>query len=147
MEMKFNKVHTSKDLTISALILAAGIGLYFINSALGVFTFLFGIIMLLLYKAGYKKEGDDSLILSKNSVDIARSCRSSLMDYLKGKDVEPIIDPNQNEGIIRIELYYNLKESVAYIQLFDFANYRYEPSTQIVELSGKRAEKIIKKIV
>ena len=36
MEINFKKVHTVKDLTISAIVLIAGIGLFFVNKGLGV---------------------------------------------------------------------------------------------------------------
>ena len=35
---------------------------------------------------------------------------------------------------------------IAYAQLFDFSNYTYEPATEIVELRGPRAEKLICKL-
>ena len=37
MQIRVKKVHTKKDLIISATVLAAGIGLYFINAGLGIF--------------------------------------------------------------------------------------------------------------
>ena len=36
--------------------------------------------------------------------------------------------------------------AIAYVQLFDFSNYTYEPATGIVEIRGPRAEKLIGKI-
>jgi hypothetical protein len=33
-----------------------------------------------------------------------------------------------------------------HIQLFDFSNYTYEPATEIVELRGQKAEKLIGKL-
>ena len=53
MEIKFKKVHTTKDLIISAIVLAAGIGLYLVKPVLGVFLAVLGVLMLLLYKNGF----------------------------------------------------------------------------------------------
>lgn len=145
MEYKLKSVHTGKDLVISAVILAAGIGLFFVNAGLGVVIAVCGLLMLLLYKTGHKREGEN-VVLRKKAIDVAHHCRESLKGFLDGKDVEPEIDTNENGGVIRLEIYYNAAAAVAYAQLFDFYNYTYEPATEIVELRGPRAEKLIAKL-
>ena len=145
MEYKLKSVHTGKDLVISAVILAAGIGLCFVNAGLGVVIAVCGLLMLLLYKTGHKREGEN-VVLRKKAIDVAHHCRESLKGFLDGKDVEPEIDTDENGGIIRLEIYYNADAAVAYAQLFDFSNYTYEPATEIVELRGQRAEKLIAKL-
>ena len=145
MEYKLKSVHTGKDLVISAVILAAGIGLLFFNAGLGVVIGICGLLMLLLYKTGHKREGEN-VVLRKKAIDVAHHCRESLKCFLDGKDVEPEIDTNENGGVIRLEIYYNADAAVAYAQLFDFSNYTYEPATEIVELRGPRAEKLIAKL-
>lgn len=145
MEYKLKPVHTGKDLIISAVILAAGIGLFFVNAGLGVVIAVCGLLMLLLYKTGHKREGEN-VVLRKKAIDVAHHCRESLKGFLDGKDVEPEIDTNENGGVIRLEIYYNVDAAVAYAQLFDFSNYTYEPATEIVELRGPRAEKLIAKL-
>lgn len=145
MEIKLTKVHTTKDLLISAIVLAAGIGLYFVNAGLGILLAFCGILMLLFFKGGYKREGED-IVLQKKALDIAHSCRDSLKGFLEGKDVEPDVNTSINGGIIRLEVYYNAAAPVAYAQLFDFSNYTYEPATGIVELRGPKADQIITKL-
>ena len=142
MEIKLKKVHTAKDLIISAIVLAAGIGLYFVNAGLGAVIAVCGLLMLLFYKDGYKREGE-GIVLRKKALDIAHSCRDSLKGFLDGKDVEPEVNTNISGGVIRLEVYYNADASVAYAQLFDFSNYTYEPATELVELRGPRADRLI----
>lgn len=146
MEIKFKPVRTVKDLAISAIILAAGIGLFFVNNGLGVVIGACSILMLLFYKSGHKREGEN-VVLKKKALDISHHCRESLKGFLEEKDVEPEINLNENGGIIRLEIYYNTDEPVAYAQLFDFSNYIYEPATEIVELRGQKAEKLIGKLL
>lgn len=145
MENKLKRVHTAKDLILSAVILAAGIGLYFVNAGLGAVIAVCGLLMLLFYKEGYKHEGED-ILLRKKALDVALSCRASLKGFLEGKDVEPEIIARQEGGIIRLEVWYNADASLAYAQLFDFSNYTYEPATEMAELRGPRAEKLIGKL-
>lgn len=146
MEIKLNKVHTPKDLIISAIVLAAGAGLCFLNAGLGATIAACGIIMLLFYKSGFKREGEN-IVLRKTALDVDHACRDSLKGFLDGKDVEPEVTTTLNGGVIRIEAYYNAMAAIAYVQLFDFSNYAYEPATDIIELRGPRAEKIIDKLL
>ncbi len=145
MEIKINKVHTAKDLAISATILAAGIGLYFVNAGLGGVIAACGLLMLVFYKAGYKREGE-GIVLRKEALDIAQTCRESLKGFLEGKDVEPEVNTRPDGGVIRLEAYYNAEAAICYVQLFDFSNYTYEPATGIVELRGPRAQTLITKL-
>lgn len=146
MEIQFNKVHTPKDLIISAIVLAAGIGLYFVNPGLGVVIGVCGALMLLFYKAGYKRSGADGPALTKKALDIAYSCRQNIKDFLDGKDVEPDLSAPGAGGVVRMEVYYNKEAGVAYAQLFDFSNYSYEKATDIVELHSPRADRLIAKL-
>ena len=145
MEIKLKKVHTQRDLSISAIIVAAGIGLYFLQSGLGIFLAACGILLLLCWKSGYRREGENTL-LQKKALDVSHASRESLKDFLEGKDVDPQLDTTNKGGIIRLEAYCNAVESLAYAQLFDFSNYSYEPCTELVELRGSRADKLIKKL-
>lgn len=145
MEIKLKKVHSAKDLTISAIMLAAGIGLYFVNAGLGILLAVCGVLMLLLYKGGYQREGE-GIALQKKALDVAHSYKDSLKGFLDGKDVEPEVNTSINGGVIRLEVYYNADASLAYAQLFDFSNYTYEPATGIVELRGPKADKLITKL-
>lgn len=145
MEIIFKKVHTAKDLVISAIFVAAGIGLYFVNVGLGILIGVCGLLMLIFYKGAYKREGED-ILLKKTALDVAHSCKESLKGFLDGKDVEPEVNTSINRGVIRLEVYHNASASVAYAQLFDYSNYSYVPATELVELRGKRADCLISKL-
>ena len=84
-----------------------------------------------------------NIVLQKKAFDIAHHCRDSVKGFLDGKDVEPEFDTSENGGVVRLEIYYNAEKAVAYARLFDFSNYAYVLATDIVELRGPRAEKLI----
>ena len=146
MEIIFKKVHTVKDLSISAIVLAAGIGLYFLNAGLGIVTAACGALMLLLYKTGYKRKDCDGPVFTKKILDVAYSNRQTIKDFLDGKDVEPILSTSGKGGVVCLEVYYNKNTSFAYAQLFDFSDYNYVKATEIIELDGPRAELLISKL-
>ena len=142
MECNFKKVHTGKDLAISILVLLAGAGLYFLNPGLGICIGTCGLLMCLFYKKGYKINGK-GIWLTKESEDICKECRTSIIEFLEGKNPVPVIKQGTEGGSIRLDVYFNKSENVAYAQVYDFCNYDYEPATGIIELDGDRAEKLI----
>ncbi len=145
MEIKIKSVHTVKDLIISVVTLSAGIGLFFVNKGLGAVIFACGLLLLLFFKSGYKREGE-SVVLTKKAFDVARHCRESVKGFLDGEDVDPEIDTKTDGSVVRLEIYYNADAAVAYAQLFDFASYAYEAATEIVELRDGRARTLIGKL-
>lgn len=145
MEINFKRVHTGKDLAISTIVLLAGIGLFFVNKGLGICIAVCGLALFLIYKAGYKKDGQ-GIVLTKKSEDLCKACRGSIVKYLGGKDCIPTVKKGNEGGSVRLDVYYNKAEGVAYAQLYDFCNYTYEPATEVVELKGNRANTLISQI-
>ncbi len=144
MEYNFKKTHIGKDLAVSVILIIAGAGCFFLNKGIGIMIAACGLVSLLLYKAGYKVVGKDYL-LTKKSEDLCKCCKSSLMDYLNGKDITPEIKRGNEGGSIRLDVYFDKANAIVYAQLFDFSNYEYVPATEVVEIYGERAEKLISK--
>ena len=142
MEYNFKKVHTGKDLAISTIVLLAGAGLFFVNKGLGICIGICGLFMYLVNKGGYKKDGK-GIQLTRKSEDICKACRTSIVEFLEGKNTVPTIKQGNEGGSIRLDVYFNKAEQVAYAQLYDFCNYTYEPATGVVELKGDKADKLI----
>ena len=142
MEYNFKKVHTGKDLAISTIVLLTGVGLFFVNKGLGICIGICGLFMYLAYKGGYKKDGQ-GILLTRKSEDICKACRTSIVEFLEGKNTVPTIKQGNEGGSIRLDVYFNKDEQVAYAQLYDFCNYTYEPATGIIELKGDKADKLI----
>ena len=145
MEINFKRVHTGRDLTISTIVLLTGAGLFLVNKGLGIFIVVCALLMFLLYKGGYRKNGQ-GVILTKKCENLCKSCKQSVVEFLSGKDVIPCIKNGNEGGIVRLEVYYNQNENIAYAQLYDFSNYKYETVTGIVELEGKKAHTLISKL-
>lgn len=142
MENDFKRVHTRKDLTISTIVLLIGIGLFFISKTAGVFIAICGLMMFIIYRTGYKKDGH-GVILTRKTEDLCKACRQSLIEFLGGKDTTPCIKKGHEGGCIHLDVYYNKESGIAYAQLYDFCNYSYEPATMVVELNGDRMNKLV----
>lgn len=145
MEDNFKKVHIGKDLTISSIVLLAGIALVFVNLELGIFIAVCGLFMFLFYKKGYRKEGQEA-ILSMVTKDICKSGSSALLRFLDGEDCKFEIKGGNDGGTIHLVAYFNKESSIAYVQLFHYVSYISEPMTGVVELTGDRADAFISKL-
>lgn len=145
MEYNFKKVHIGKDLTISSIVLLAGIALFFVNKGLGIFIAVCGLLMLLLFKKGYRN-GECGPTLCKVDKDISKSGSAGLISFLNGSDTQFDLKEGNDGGIIHMEAYFNSKSSIAYVQLFHYVSYISEPMTEMVELNGTKADKLISKL-
>lgn len=143
METTFKKVHTAKDLTISISIILVGIGLCFVNMGLGVSVAICGLLTLCLYKSGYKKDG---VVLARKSEDLCKACKASLLEFLKGQENTPMLTKGSEGGCIRLDVYFNQKEGVAYAQVFDFCYYTYEPASELVRIDYDKSDKLINQL-
>ena len=145
MEYNFKKVHTGKDLTISTIVLLAGIGLFFVNKGLGLCVAICGLAMFLIYKGGYKIDGQ-GILLQKKSKELCKCCKPSIAEYLNGKDVTPQIKEGNEGGSVRLDVYYNAASGIAFAQLYDFCNYAFEPITGVIEIHSPKADKLISQL-
>lgn len=144
MQTEFKSVHTSKDLIISLGLLAIGVGLFFVNKGVGVVLAIAGVVSLLLYKKGYRTEGAECYF-QKKDLELNKSCRSSVMDYINGKDVQPELIEGNEGGSVRLVVYYNKTEGLAFAQLFDYQGYDYQPASEMVEIRRPRVDRLIDK--
>lgn len=145
MDIKLKRVHTISDLSISTALLVAGVGLFFLNSYLGVFVGVSAVCMLIFWKSAFKADGQGP-ILKKKSVDISQQHRITVLEYLSGKDVEPVLGAPAVGNSSLLEVYYNKTQGLAYAQLFDFSNYKYENATELVEIHSPRADKLLRQL-
>lgn len=145
MEINFKRVHTGKDLIISTIVLISGAGLFFVNKGLGGFIVFCALLMFLFCRGGYRRNGQ-GVILCKKCVNLSRYCRTSIINFLEGKETNLSVKNGNEGGSISLEVYYNQNENIAYAQLYDFRNYKYETVTGIVELEGKKAHTLISKL-
>ena len=145
MEINFKKVHAQKDLIISGIILIAGIGLFFIQKAMGVCVVLCGLLSLLVYKSGYKLDGLD-VLLKKRQLELNKNCQTSVMDFLNGKNVIPQLVEGNEGGTILLEVWYNETAGIAYARLSEYKELSFQDVTGIVELTAENAKSLISRL-
>lgn len=145
MNNNFDKVHTVKDLIISILMIGAGIGLCFLNRGLGITIFIAGVLCLIFLKSGFR-DPKTTVVLSKSCAEADKKCRQSIIDFISGLVDEPEIVRTGTGAVVRIEIYHNLEEGVAYVQLYDFVDYNYVASGELTSLDENRAALLLNKM-
>ncbi len=146
MDITLKRVRSTKDLAISSLTIIAGAAVYFLVPALGIIIILCGVLLLLFCKSQFKNV-ETGIILRKRAFDVAASCRNSIKDFLEGRSDEVQIKAPGTEGSVRLEVYYNVVQSIAYAELYDFSNYNYVPATGMTEVSGQKALSLISRML
>ena len=145
MEIKIKKVHTLLDLIISALVLAVGIGVYFVLPGWGVLFAFIGILLFVFYKRSYRREGD-STSLKQKGLDLDFASRDAIISFLEGKSEDIDLISAEEGDHLWFDVYYNADEAIAYAQLYDVAENRFDEATQLVELKGTKAQKLIARL-
>ena len=145
MEIKIKKVHTFLDLSVATVVFAAGVGIYFLLPGWGILFCLIGVLLFVFYKRANKRVGDSALLKEK-SLDIAPECRDSIIGFLEGKSDELELHAASEGDHLYLEVYFNTEEKLAYARLYDVAENRFEPATDMKELQDSRALTLITKL-
>lgn len=145
MEKNFKSVSTTLNIVSAVVVIIAGVGLFFVNKGIGVTLSVVGMCMLIMWKSGYKKNGLD-VVLTKKAIDIPRSYRQNILDFLEGRSDEVDFSEGCEGGCVRVEAWYSVKDDISFVQLLDFSSYTYQPVGDVVELRGPRAHKFIEKL-
>ena len=133
------------DLIISGLIVMAGIGIFFVSKWGGIAVALCGLLSFLVYKSGWKREGDDTP-LRHRTVEVSRNCKTSLMEFLEGKNEEPNVRPGNEGGTLLLEMWYASDLSKSYVQLSEYMELRFQEITEIVELNESATQNLLSKL-
>lgn len=72
------------------------------------------------------------------------SCRNSLKGFLDGSNKKPEIIEGNDGGSIRLEVFYNQKDSIVYVQLYDFKDYVYQANGEMIKLTSDKAQTLLK---
>ena len=86
------------------------------------------------------------VVLRKSCVEADKKCRQSLLDFISGLSDDLEIVRTGTGPVVRIEMYHNLEEGIAYVQLYDFENYNYVASSELASLEESRAALLLNKM-
>ncbi len=137
MEKTFIKVHSVKDIIISALITIFGCVFVALPTGesiniLGFFMIIAGIILFFLMKTGYKDE-ETGVKYCKTERFFAQSQRMDLISKIESSPASIDLSEEDKGNAVRLDIYHSKTSGKAYMQVFEYIPYKYEPCSKIVE--------------
>lgn len=147
MNKEFTRVRSVKDIIISSVLLIGGAVLVALPTAtsiniIGFFMIFAGIILSLVLKTGYK-DNETGVRYCKTERFFAQSMRQDILDAIATKPESTNLSEEDKGNGIRLDIYHSKESNKAYIQLFEYIPYKYEPCSRIYEYELKNVNKIL----
>ena len=148
MEKTFIKVRSTKDIAISASLTILGAVLVALPTStsiniLGFFMIFAGIILALALKSGYK-DVETGEKFCKVERYFAQSMRQEIASALAARPGSVNLQEENKGNGIRLDVYYSKSLGKAYVQLFEYIPYKYEPCTSLYEHALNNVGNLIK---
>lgn len=149
MEKTFVRVRSTMDITISAsLIILGGVLVALPTSTsvniLGFFMIFAGIILALTLRTGYK-DSETGVKFLKKEIFFAQTMRNEISSAIITKpEAINLAEEDKGNGV-RLDIYYSKNAGKAYLQLFEYIPYKYEPCTAVFEHDFSSVSNIISK--
>lgn len=148
MEKTFVRVRSVKDILIFASLIIIGSVLVAVPSGAplnitGFFLVFAGIILALVLKSGYKETESGVKYLKKERY-FQQAMNAAISTAIANKPESVDLSQEDNGNAIRLDVYYSASANKAYVQLFEYIPYRYEPCSKMYEYEISRVAKLIK---
>ena len=151
MEKNFIRVRSVKDIFISFTLSLSGIALVVLPTStginiLGFFLLLIGILLSLTLKSSYKDE-ETGIKYSKKERYFEGCRRDELSSAISNRNCKcKVALSEENKGnSLRLDIYYSRQAGKAYMQVFEYIPYKYEPYSNIYEHEIANVTELIEK--
>ena len=148
MENQFCRVRSAQDIIISVSLIVAGFVLMFLPYGTGMnlggfFLVLIGALFIVLFKSHYKE-------LETGDVYEKKEFYFNL-EHLDVLSKSVLSNPNsidlsvEGQGkTVRLTMYYSTNADNAYLRLYEYIPYLYEPVTEVLRYNIKEVSNLIK---
>ncbi|MBR5299523.1 MAG: hypothetical protein IKU36_04635 [Bacteroidales bacterium] len=148
MEKTFVRVRSVKDITIFvSLIIAGGVLIALPTGAAlnitGFFLIFAGILLALLLKTGYKDE-ESGVKFQKEEHFFQQTMHTAISEALASNPDSLDLSEEDKGNAVRLDVYYSKVSGKAYLQIFEYVPYKYEPCSKIYEYEIAKVGKLIK---
>ena len=148
MEKTFIRVRSVKDIVISASLIILGSVLVALPTGAGVniagfFMIFAGLILFFILKSGYK-DTETGISYKKKEYYFQQAMNAPISAALASKPESIDLGEANKGNAIKLDIYYSKASGKAYLQLFEYIPYKYEPCSKMYEYEIARIEKILK---
>lgn len=149
MEKEFIRVRSTKDIVITLTLIVAGCILVALPTSTpvnicGFFMIFAGIILLLILKTGYKEVGSGAKYC-KIERYFSQDMHADIKEMLEAGSDKLDLSKEDKGNAVRLDIYHSKSAGKAYLQLFEYIPYKYEPCSEVYEYELAKASKLIGK--
>lgn len=147
MEKTFIRVRSVKDIVIFSSLILLGSVLVALPTGAGIniagfFMIFAGIILAFVLRTGYQDtESGEKFILKEYYFQHAM--KAHIYNALESSPESIVLDEADKGNAIKLDIYYSKSSGKAYIQMFEYIPYRYEPCSKLYEYELAKVSSII----
>ena len=148
MEKKFTRVHTIKDIVIFISLLILGGILVAVPTSdavniTGFFLIFAGAILALVLKTGYK-DIETNAKYQKLERYFLQAEHAAISSAIASKPDSVNLSEENKGNALKLDIYFSKATGKAYIQLFEYVPYTYQPCSKMFEYEISKVGKLIK---
>ena len=148
MEKTFTRVHSIKDIVIFISLLVLGGILVAVPTSdavniTGFFLVFAGAILALVLKTGYKDVETNVKYIKKERY-FQQAMHAAIADAIASKPDSIDLSQENKGNAIKLDIYFSKASGKAYIQLFEYVPYTYQPCSKMYEYEISKVGKLIK---
>ena len=148
MEKAFVKVRSVKDIVIFVSLIVLGSVLVALPTGTGVniagfFMIFAGLITALILKSGYKEETTGEKYCKKEYY-FQQAMNAAISSAIASRPESIDLGEANKGNAVKLDIYYSKASGKAYLQLFEYVPYKYEPCSKIHEHTLDKVAKLIK---
>ena len=148
MEKTFTRVHSIKDIVIFISLLVIGSILVAVPTSdavnsTGFFLIFAGVILALVLKTGYK-DIETNAMYKKTERYFQQAEYTAILSALASKPDSVDLTEEDKGNALKLDIYYSKSSGKAYIQLFEYIPYTYQPCSKVYEHEISKVDKLIK---
>ena len=148
MEKTFIRTRSVKDITVSASLVILGSVLIALPTSTavnitGFFLIFAGIIMALVLKTSYKDTETGERFVKKERF-FQQAMNGELSAAIASHPEKLDLSQEDKGNAVRLDIYYSKAKGKAYLQLFEYIPYKYEPCSRIYEYELGKVANLVK---
>ena len=148
MAKEFIRVRSVKDIAVFTSLVVLGCVLVSLPAAPGVslagcLLVFSGIILSLFMKSGYKDSETGEKYFKKEHY-FKQTMHEPVSSAIATKPDKVDLSEENKGSTVRLDVYYAKKSGKAYLQLFEYIPYRYEPCSKMYEHELAKVSKLIR---
>ena len=148
MEKNFIRVRSVKDIVIFSTLIIAGAILIALPTGTavnitGFFLIFAGLILILVMKSAYK-DTETGVRYQKKERFFQQAMNAPISSALASKPDSVDLSEEDKGNAVRLDIYFSKTSGKAYLQLFEYVPYKYEPCSNIYEYGIENVQKLIK---